>query len=106
MRATREAVERIQVFVPVAADPTGPERIGVELGAPKEKGQGVAIGILDNHKAGSAAVLRRLQQRLSERYGDVQFVWAQKPEAGKPAPREALDALAARCQAVVTGIGD
>jgi hypothetical protein len=66
----------------------------------------VVIGLLDNHKHNTDKVLDRLQTRLSQQYGDVRFVRAQKPEAGKSAPKQLIEQLANECSAVINGIGD
>jgi hypothetical protein len=61
---------------------------------------------MDNHKHNSDKVLDRLQHCLARQFGGVRFVRAQKPEAGKPAPRNMLEELAVQCDAVVNGIAD
>ena len=66
----------------------------------------LVVGLLDNHKHNTAKVLDRLEHRLQERYEGIRVLRAQKPEAGKGAPKEMLDALARDCQAVINGIGD
>ncbi len=102
--ANATATGSILVFVPVGKESTARNRpvtaVRRAAGAP------FVIGLLDNHKHNSDQVLDRLQQRLTEKIPAAQFVRVKKPEAGKGAPKQMLDDLASRCQAVVTGIGD
>ncbi len=92
------------VFVPVGKESTAKNRNAAPVS--RAAGSPFVIGLLDNHKHNSAQVLDRLQQRLAEKIHGAQFVRMKKPEAGKGAPKPMLDDLAARCQAVVTGIAD
>ena len=94
----------IRVFVPVGkAAPTQSRTSSHET--PGHSNVQV-IGLLDNHKQNTDKILDRLQQRLSEEYAGLSFVRAKKPEAGKPAPTQVIEALAAQCQAVINGVGD
>ncbi len=97
-------MKTIQVFVPVGISPAAQARITSD--AVRERSPLRVIGLLDNHKHNTDKILDRLEQRLSQQYGDVRFVRAKKPEAGKPAPKQVIDALAGECQAVINGIGD
>jgi hypothetical protein len=94
----------IRVFVPVGkATPTQARaRSDAAPGNPNVH----VIGLLDNHKHNTDKILDRLQQRLGEEYAGLRFVRAKKPEAGKPAPVQVIEALAAECQAVINGVGD
>lgn len=97
------AAETIRVFVPTgkaaAARAAGTKRAGsVETE--------FVIGLLDNHKHNTDKILTRLERRLRERYGKARFVRAQKGDAGKGAPNNVIEDLAAECQAVINGIGD
>lgn len=93
----------IAVFVPI-----GKESPAQNLAATASRATqtDLVIGLLDNHKHNSDAVLDRLQQRLAEKMPAARFVRMKKSEAGKSAPKSMLDDLAARCRVVVNGIGD
>jgi hypothetical protein len=94
----------IRVFVPVGKDSSAQARDAIDT--VRTRTQLFVIGLLDNHKQNSGKVLDRLQHRLRERFEGVRFVRSQKPEAGKGASKQTLEALALECQAVVNGIGD
>lgn len=95
--------DSVLVFVPVGKETTAKASAAATQRA---KDAPFVIGLLDNHKHNSDAVLERLQQRLAAKIEGAQFVRAKKPEAGKGAPKAILDDLATRCDAVVNGIGD
>ena len=104
MNAMAATQRTIRVFVPVghASDAGAP----APAGAKRDGTSPLAIGLLDNHKHNTGKVLDQIEHRLQERYEGIRVVRAQKPEAGKGAPPELLEALARDCQAVVNGIGD
>jgi hypothetical protein len=95
--------DTIRVLVPTGKAST--RDIGMQAGN-QLKGSALVIGLLDNHKHNTDKILDRLQQRLSGQFGSLRFVRAMKPEAGKGAPKNMLEDLAAECHAVVNGIGD
>jgi hypothetical protein len=103
MSATANNPDSILVFVPIGKETT----IGRSAAtSQRAKDAPFVIGLLDNHKHHSDAVLLRLRERLAAKIEGVSFVHAKKSEAGKGAPKSMLDDLAARCDAVVNGIGD
>jgi hypothetical protein len=92
----------------VLLDPTlGPETRKAAL-APRTLGSldGLTIGFLDNSKLNSDAVLRLMEERLRERWQVGEAVHARKPDASSIAPEDILSMMAARCHAVVVGVGD
>lgn len=103
MTTAADDTDGLLVFVPVGKEtaaraPTAATR--------RAKDAPFVIGLLDNHKHNSDAVLERLRERLAATIEGAQFVRMKKPEAGKGAPKAMLDDLAVRCDAVVNGIGD
>jgi hypothetical protein len=66
---------------------------------------GLVVGYLDNGKPNSDRFLDLLAARLQTE-GVQDVVRARKPSIGRLAPPETLDALAASCDVVVTGVGD
>ena len=94
----------IRVFVPVGKASSAQAREAIDTA--RTRTQLFVVGLLDNHKHNTGKVLDRLQHRLRERFEGVRFVRSQKPEAGKRAPKQTLEALALECQAVINGIAD
>ena len=76
--------------------------------APRNLGSldGLVIGFLDNSKGNAGAFLRLMEDRLRERWKIGEAVHARKPDASSIAPKDILDMMAARCHAVVVGVGD
>ena len=76
--------------------------------APRNLGSldGLVIGFLDNSKGNAGAFLRLMEDRLRERWKIGEAVHARKPDASSIAPKDILDMMAARCHAVVVGLGD
>lgn len=103
MTKSQTTSDSVLVFVPVGKEATVRHAAAEPQRA---KDAPFVIGLLDNHKHNSDAVLERLSARLAEKMEGVSFVRAKKPEAGKGAPKALLDDLATRCDAVVNGIGD
>lgn len=103
MTTSFDDTEGVLVFIPVGKETTAPS---AAIATQRAKDAPFVIGLLDNHKHNSDAVLERLQQRLAAKIEGAHFVRAKKPEAGKGAPKALLDDLATRCDAVVNGIGD
>ena len=92
----------------VLLDPTqGPDERRAAL-APRnlESLDGLTIGFLDNSKGNAGAFLRLVEERLRERWKIGEAVHARKPDASRIAPKDILDMMAARCHAVVVGVGD
>ena len=98
------ATKTVRVFIPVGH--ASSERAPTPVSATRDGTAPLVVGLLDNHKHNTAKVLDRLEHRLQERYEGIRVLRAQKPEAGKGAPKPMLEALARECQAVVNGIGD
>ncbi len=92
----------------VLLDPTqGPDERRAAM-APRnlESLDGLTIGFLDNSKGNAGAFLRVMEERLRERWKIGEAVHARKPDASSIAPRDVLDMMAARCHAIVVGVGD
>ena len=68
--------------------------------------RGQRIGLLANGKPNSADLLAALGTLLRERGASAELVPAAKPNASRVAPAELLDRIAARCDVVVTAVGD
>ena len=64
------------------------------------------IGLLSNGKPYAAGFLDMVQQVLADRYEFVDVVAMNKGNPSRPAPKEMLDELADKCDAVITASGD
>lgn len=91
----------------VVFDPTE-EPISVEAHlAPRiDSLDGKVLGLLDNSKLNADRFLDLLEQELREKYRLAGVVRARKPTASRVCPDETLADMAARCDAVVTAVGD
>lgn len=66
---------------------------------------GMRVGLLWNAKVNADIFLRRIQERIEERYTGTEFVFRWKPTASKPMEPEVLEALR-KTDVVVTAFGD
>jgi hypothetical protein len=80
----------------------------VEATAAKRLGglDGKVLGLLANGKVNGDALLELVREELAARYQLQAVVLRAKPNASRVAPAEIMEDLAARCDAVVTAIGD
>ena len=67
---------------------------------------GAVLGLLDNSKVNGDRLLRLVAAELGRRYDVREVVEMRKGGASTTADTAMLDALAARCDVVVTAIGD
>lgn len=76
------------------------------LAPPLQDLHGVVAGFLENRKPNADTLLARIRDVLQARYNFAEVVWHGKFIYSRTAAPEVLEALAARCQFVVTAIGD
>ncbi|MBO0687520.1 MAG: hypothetical protein J2P45_30595, partial [Candidatus Dormibacteraeota bacterium] len=67
---------------------------------------GKTVGLLDSTKFNSDNLLDGLGKLLQERYGVKELVKDRKPYFGRPIPEDKAKEFAARCDVVITGVGD
>jgi len=67
---------------------------------------GATIGLLANGKSNGMALLEQVATRLRERHQIGDVVRVAKTNASAPVNESDTEALAARCVAVITAIGD
>ena len=67
---------------------------------------GAVLGLLANGKVNGDRLLDLVREELSRRYDVREVVVLTKPSASRPAEDPMLEQLAARCDVVVTAIGD
>ncbi len=66
---------------------------------------GVRVGILDNSKEKADEILRRLEERLKERYAVGLVVWRRKEFYTKQAPAALIEDLARQSDVVLSAVG-
>jgi hypothetical protein len=96
---SKETIGGISVYLPIGASDTKPRTLAPRL----ESIKGARIGILDNHKEFSDTVLQGVAGVLKREYGVGEVVVWQKSYLGIPSPY--AKEMAARCDAVITGVG-
>lgn len=67
---------------------------------------GKVLGAIWNSRVHGDKIINSVATLLKERYGVKDFVLRKKPYLGNIAPKEILDELVAKCDAVITGVGD
>ncbi|MFN8523509.1 MAG: hypothetical protein U0821_10480 [Chloroflexota bacterium] len=68
--------------------------------------EGLTVGFIDNSKGNSDVFLRMVERRLRQKWKIGEAVHIRKVSASVIAPQSELDMLAARCHAIVAGVGD
>lgn len=88
-------------------DPTvAPERAEAGLAKRVPGLDGKVLGLLANGKVNGDRLLALVRDELGARYDLREVVVMTKPGASVPADDTMLEALASRCDVVVTAIGD
>lgn len=88
-------------------DPTGLSSAERRTMAPRKGNlKGATVGLMSSSKRNSDILLAEIGAILIERYGAKELIVRTKPSFAVPAPVELLDELAAKCDVVVTGVGD
>jgi len=86
-------------------DPTIPFPRGTGGLAPRGPIQGKRVGLLENSKRNSDVILRAIGDLLAEKAGvAVAGLWG-KPDTLPGAP-EIVEEMIAKCDLVITGVGD
>jgi len=67
---------------------------------------GKVLGAIWNSRVHGDKILNAVAAELKARYGVRDFLLREKPYLGNIAPKEILDELVAKCDAVITGVGD
>ena len=67
---------------------------------------GAVVGLLANGKVNGDRLLDLVREALAQRYDVREVLVLTKPSASRPAEDPMLEQLAARCDVVVTAIGD
>lgn len=67
---------------------------------------GAVLGFIDNGKPNSDVLFARLRKQLSERFRLAEIVYLRKPLSGYQGSKEVPAEMAARCHAIIVGVGD
>jgi hypothetical protein len=68
--------------------------------------EGITVGLIDNHKRNADVYLEELARLFKEQYGVSRVVTYRKASQSMPTPPEALDELAAECDAIIHAVAD
>ncbi len=66
---------------------------------------GRRVGFLDNSKERAEEILRRIEERMKERFAVGSIVWRRKDFYTKQAPLALIEDLARQCDVVVNAVG-
>ncbi len=67
---------------------------------------GKVVGLLSNHKRNSDKLLDAIYSLLQDTYEFKGVVRLDKGDASRPAPKQIMDELLAKCDLVITATGD
>ena len=84
----------------------GPVKTSFNLAQRPETLDGLSVGIIDNGKKNSDYVLKKILNRLQEKYALASTLHVKKPSASHGVSEEAARDLSEKVQAVIAGIGD
>lgn len=98
----REQLRQMGLMLPIDETQERTRR----LAPPLQELHGVVAGFLDNRKNNADKLLARIRDVLHARFGFADVVWSHKFIYTRTAEPHVLEALTARCQFVVTAMGD
>lgn len=93
---------RIELLDPTVGPSTGPGTLSPRL----DTLTGKTVGVIWNGRLPGDKIIDQLLGSLKTRYGIKEVVFRRKPYIGNIAPPEIIDELSAKCDAVITGVGD
>ena len=94
--------QRITVLHPAAEDAARKHVLAPRLSELK----GTTVGLIDNHKRNADVYLQELGRMLQEEYGVSKVVTYRKVSQSMPTPDDAMDSLAAQCDAIIHAVAD
>lgn len=95
----RRMLRMLDPVAEVRVEDTRPTIVAGDIG-------GKVIGFIDNGWWSLGKVLGRFEELFSTQAHASQVLWKKKPDASHSAPEEIFAELAARCDAVVVGLGN
>ncbi|MBI2910148.1 MAG: hypothetical protein HYX92_21105 [Chloroflexi bacterium] len=88
-------------------DPRGKPQVSQGGISPRLAGlDGKVIGLLNNGKSNFHLFLVDLEELLVGEYPSLEAVQRKKPVVPRPAPKELVQEMADKCDAMVIGLGD
>lgn len=88
-------------------DPRGKPQVGEGGISPRLAGlDGKVIGLLNNGKSNFHLFLSDLQELLAGEYPSIEVIHRTKPVVPRPVPKEMVQELVDKCDAIITGLGD
>lgn len=91
----------------ITLDPTGVKQVQLKSLAPRLKSfNGARVGVLHNVKHNAKELLMDIAELLQERYALKEIVGPVLTDQSMLASPKQLDELAAKCDVVLTGLGD
>jgi hypothetical protein len=97
----------VQTFEVTVLNPTAGPATGKFRAAPRLVTlHGKILGAIWNSRPHGDKVIEAAVDVLKERYGIKDLLLRKKPYLGNLAPKEIIDELTAKCDAVITGVGD
>ena len=90
------------VLHPAAEDTARKQRLAPRLSDLR----GATVGLIDNHKRNADVYLEELGRVLQDEYGVSQVVTYRKVSQSMPTPEDAMDGLAAQCDAIIHAVAD
>lgn len=100
---TDKSMEKTLLVDPTGADP-GPNPL--TLAERPTDLRGKRLGLLDNSKANSDAILRAIAEILNDKYEFSDIFYVKKHSSSLPPKPELMTQLQMRADLIVTGIGD
>ncbi len=95
-------MEKLQMF-----DPTAQVKVQAISFAPRpESLRGVRIGLVENTKFNSAKLLLKIAAILEKEHGAKSHIIRSKRNSSVPVHQEIIDEFVAKCDVVISGIGD
>ena len=96
------ATQAATVLHPAAEEEARKQRLAPRLSDLR----GATVGLIDNHKRNADVYLEELGRVLQEKYGVSQLVVYRKVSQSMPTPADAMDGLAAQCDAIIHAVAD
>ncbi len=93
---------KLEVFDPT----TDPKEQPITYAARPDSLRGKRVGLVENTKFNSDALLLKIGKILVEEYGAAEARIWRKHNSSVPAHAEILDELSASCNVMIAGIGD
>jgi hypothetical protein len=99
-------MELTQIKIDLLDPTSGPVATGGALSPRLDSLSGKTLGVIWNGRLPGDLILNRMVEILKGRHDIKEVVFRGKPYIGNVAPDEIFAEMSARCDAVLTGVGD